>query len=125
MRAPAGVALRTGIRRCIRNLRPGIALGSPSVLQLVIHEILQKDERARIAGVRIESLDESLQHRAEIARRVDPVGIGKHFESCAVEVEAAVEIRQSLAIVLIPQDGPLGEEVRRVGITGIVRNGPR
>jgi len=42
----------------------------------------------------------------------------------AVNVEAAMEIMQVLAIVLIPEDVPLGKDVRGVGVADVVGHGP-
>src|ERR1039458_2331041 len=37
----------------------------------------------------------------------------------------AIEVRKALAIVLVPQDRPLREEVVRVRVAGVVGHGPR
>jgi hypothetical protein len=49
---------------------------------------------------------------------------GNEFESCSIEIEATKIVRQSLAVELIPDDGPLRSEVRRIRVAGIFRHGP-
>ena len=78
----------------------------------------------RVAGVGIKALDKALHHRAQIAGRIDPMLVRHEFECGAVEIEATVKVRQPLAIVLIPDNCPLREEIRRVGISGVVRHRP-
>ena len=46
------------------------------------------------------------------------------FKCSAIKIEAAEEIGQALAIVLIPDNGPLREKIGGVGISGVVRHGP-
>lgn len=46
------------------------------------------------------------------------------FECAAVEIEATIKVRQLLAIVLSPDNGPLREEIRRVGMSSVVRHRP-
>ena len=84
------------------------------MLQFVVRKGLKKLEGARIAGVGIKALDESLHHRPQIGRGVHPFVIRLQLKGCAIEVEAAVEIRKALAIVLIPQDCPLAQHVSRI-----------
>src|SRR5216683_5602904 len=51
--------------------------------------------------------------------------IGKELEGIAIEIKTAVEIRKALAIVLVPDDRPLRQKMRRVRIPDVVRHGPR
>jgi hypothetical protein len=78
----------------------------------------------RITRVGIEALDEALHHGAQIPCGVDPVGIRGQFVSSAVKIEATVEVGKTLAIELVPDDGPLGQKMRGVGVASIVGHGP-
>ncbi len=48
-----------------------------------------------------------------------------HLERGAIEIETAVEIMVALAIVLIPKNTPLREEMGAVGVARVVGYGPR
>ena len=121
--APSRVARRARIRRRVRYLRVGIPLRRQSVLQFVIKEGSQKCQCPRIASIGIQPLHEALHHGAQIPRRVSPVRVRMPFEGGAVKVHAAIEIRQPLAIVLVPHNRPLTQKVRGVGVTRILRHG--
>lgn len=47
-----------------------------------------------------------------------------HLKSRTVEIEAAKKLVVALPVVLIPQNAPLGEEVRAVRVSRVVRHGP-
>ena len=105
--APAGVAATAGIGRGVRHLCPGITLRSQAVLELIVHEIAQELQRAEIARIGVQALDEPLHHRAQVSGGIGPLLIRPQFKGDSVEIETAVEIGQSLSIILIPDDGPL------------------
>src|SRR5215470_946118 len=50
---------------------------------------------------------------------------GHQFKRCAIEIEAAEVVRQSLAIVLIPNNRPLRKKMGRIRVPCVLRNGPR
>ena len=50
--------------------------------------------------------------------------IGRQLEGGAVKIETAEEIRQTLAIVLIPNNGPLREKIGGVGISSAIGHRP-
>jgi len=77
-----------------------------------------------IAGVGVEALDETLHHGAQIAGGIHPMPVGGKFKRGAIKIEAAEIVRKALAIVLVPDDGPLREEIGRVGVAGVVGDGP-
>src|SRR5215471_13297112 len=123
--APAGILFRARVRGRIRNLRPGVVGRGAAVFKFVVDETFKKFERARVAGVGIQALDEALGHRTEVASGVDPFRIGDEFEGSTVKIEAAVEIGQTLAVVLIPQYGPLREKIAGIRVAGAVGHRPR
>ena len=53
------------------------------------------------------------------------MGIGLQFERSAVKIETTIKIRKPLPVVLIPENGPLREDVGRIGITRVLGHGPR
>ena len=65
--APAAVARRSRIRRCVGNLGPRVALGREPMFQLIIDKRAQESERALVPGVGIEALDKAFHHGAKIA----------------------------------------------------------
>ena len=86
---------------------PGVVGGCGAVFEFVAEEIFEKRNHARVAGVGIEALDESLEHGAKVSGGVGPLLVGDEFVGGAVNVEAAVEVMQALGVVLVPEDGPL------------------
>ena len=96
--APTCVRARAGICRRIRHAAPQIILWRKSVLEFVVHKILQKFQRVRIARVRVKPLQKALHHCAQITGRIHPVFIRNHFKRCAIEIEAAIEVGQTLPI---------------------------
>ena len=122
---PAFIVASTRIGRGVGHAGPGIIRWSRAMLEFIVHEVFEEGQHARIAGVGIEALDKALQHGAEVSRGVGPFLVGKEFVGGAVNVEAAVEIRQALAIVLIPENSPLRKNVRGIGIADVVGHRPR
>lgn len=50
--------------------------------------------------------------------------IGLHFEGSAIEIEAAEKVWVALAIILIPQNAPLGQEVGAIRIANVIGHWP-
>src|SRR5258708_20344301 len=67
METPTGVAQVAWIRRCVGYLRPSVAFGREAVGKFVVHEVLQKRQRPRISGVRIQTFHETFRHRSQVA----------------------------------------------------------
>ena len=48
-----------------------------------------------------------------------------HFVGSAIKIEAAKKIGQPLAIVLVPDNGPLRKKIAGIGVSRAVWHGPR
>ena len=103
--APAGIISCAWICGRIWHTAPRILRWRCAVLQFVVDEMFQEFQRARIACVRLQTFDKSLHHGAQVAGRVHIMHVRNQFISLAIEIEAAIKIRQPLAIVLIPDNG--------------------
>ena len=122
--APPGIPAVSGIGRGVGHAGPRVVLRRQAVLKLVVDEVLEKGDGIGIARVRVKPLHEALDHGAEVSGGVGPVPFRLHLEGGAVEFEAAKKVVIALAVVLVPQNAPLGEEVGAIGVTRVVRHGP-
>ena len=95
------------------------------MFQFVIDKRLEECKCACIAGVGIEPLDKPFHHGPQIAGGVDPVRIGLQLKGGAVKVETAVEPRQPLPVVLVPENRPLAQDIRRIRVARVAGHGPR
>src|SRR5258707_9829061 len=87
--------------------------------------MLQELHCVRIAGVGIEPLDKTLHHGAQITGGIGPVRVRRHLIGGAVKIKTAIVVRKTLAMVLIPDDGPLRKKIGGVGVAGAVGHWPR
>ncbi len=124
VRTPAAIARDPRIGRWVWHLCPRIIRGSAAVLQLIIDEVLEHGHGTRISRIRVKTLHKTLHHCSKISRRVCPFLIGNQLVGRAIEVEATVKVVESLPVVLIPEDGPLRKNMRRVGIANVVGHRP-
>ena len=123
--APAGVMLRSRIRRWIRHSRPLVTRGRQPVGHLVVDKLLQVGQRAPVAGVGIQTLDKTFQHCTQIGGGIGPVLVGDQLARGRINRKTAIVVRKTLALKLVLKNRPLRHEMRGVRVADGIREGPR